>query len=243
MCGRFRLSRDGKAIVEDFALEEVGLELDVTEWSARYNIAPTEHVLVIRGDERRAVRRCTRMRWGLIPYWAKSVAVAVNSINARAETAASKPVFRDSMRARRCLIPADGFYEWARLGPKQRQPYHFGMVNESTFAFAGLWDRWRDAAGREVLSCAILTTKANRLMAEVHNRMPVILHPDRYDDWLDASARNPAGLADLLLPFPAESMKKYPVSARVNSVKNDDPLCSQQIQEPHVQIQPTLFGG
>ena len=236
MCGRYRLSRDGKQIVEDFAVE------DEIEWSPRYNIAPTDPVPVIRQDRKKPVRHFTRMRWGLIPFWAKDIAIGVKTINGMSETAASKPAFRESMQTRRCLIPADGFYEWARIGPKEKQPYNFGMADDSIFAFAGLWDRWRDAAGKEVLSCTILTTRPNVLVAEVHNRMPAILRREDYDLWLDPGITDPAKVADLLAPFDARGMKKYPVSTRVNSVKNDDPECAQEIQLA-AEAQRGLFAG
>jgi putative SOS response-associated peptidase YedK len=235
MCGRFRLSQDGKQIIEDFSLE------GEVEWAPRYNIAPTDPVPTIRQDPKNPVRDFALMRWGLIPFWAKDPAIGVKTINAMSETAASKPAFRESMRTRRCLVLADGFYEWARIGPKEKQPYNFGMADGSIFAFAGLWDRWRDAAGNKVLSCTILTTRPNALVAEVHNRMPAILRREDYDVWLDPGITDPARVADLLLPFDARQMKKYPVSQRVNSVKNDDPECAREIQLAAPQAQPGLF--
>jgi len=145
------------------------------------------------------------------------------------ETAATKPAFRESMQNRRCLIPADGFYEWAKIGKKEKQPYNFSMANDSIFAFAGLWDRWKDPDGKQILSCTILTTKPNPLVADIHDRMPAILRPDDYDLWLDPGITDPARIADLLAPFDAQLMKKYPVSTRVNSVKNDDAECAKAI--------------
>jgi putative SOS response-associated peptidase YedK len=236
MCGRYRLSRHGKEIIDDFAVE------DPVEWSPRYNIAPTDMVPTIRQDRKNPVRHFTLMRWGLIPFWAKDCAIGLRTINAMSETAASKPAFREPMQSRRCLIPTDGFYEWAKIGPKEKQPYNFGMANDSIFAFAGLWDRWRDPAGREVLSCTILTTKPNILVADIHNRMPAILRPDDYDTWLDPGITDPARLTDVLRSFPAEHMKKYAVSTRVNSVKNDDAQCAQEIQLSTAIDQRGLFG-
>jgi putative SOS response-associated peptidase YedK len=210
MCGRYRLSRRGKGVAEEFAIEE-----DV-EWSPRYNIAPTDQVPTVRQDAKKPVRHLTLMRWGLIPFWAKDQSIGVRTINGMSETAASKPAFRESMRSRRCLIPADGFYEWAKLGPKEKQPYNFGMADDSIFAFAGLWDRWRDPAGKEILSFTILTTKPNSLVSAIHDRMPAILHRGDYDLWLDPGVKDPARVIDLLSPFEAQRMKKYPVSNRVN---------------------------
>lgn len=148
------------------------------------------------------------------------------------ETAAEKPAFRDAMKWRRCLIPADGFYEWKRLGSKEKQPYNFGMADDSSLAFAGLWERWRDQDNNSIETCTILTTKPNSLVAYVHDRMPAILRPEDYDLWLDPGVVDPARVSDCLQPFDARLMKKYPVSTRVNSPENDDPLCAQEIASP-----------
>lgn len=235
MCGRYRLSRDGKLIVEDFALE------GEVEWSPRYNIAPTDPAPVIRQDPKEPARNVTLMRWGLIPFWAKDPSIGAKTINGMSETAATKPAFREAMQKRRCLVPADGFYEWARTGPKEKQPYNFGMADGALFAFAGLWDRWRDASGNKILSFTILTTRPNALVANIHDRMPAILRREDYEIWLDPGIANPAKVADLLAPFDARQMRKYPVSSRVNSVKNDDPQCAQEIQLPIAHTQPGLF--
>ena|SRR5579883_2910517 len=232
MCGRYRLSRQGKEIVEEFAVD------GEVEWSPRYNIAPSDIVPIICQDRHHPVRKFQRAHWGLIPSWAKDPSISLRTINAVSETAASKPAFRESMQIRRCLIPADGFYEWAKLGPKEKQPYNFGMIDDSMFAFAGLWDRWRNPAGQEILSCTILTTKPNPLVAQVHDRMPAILHPDDYDLWLDPGIKDPAIVTEALRPFEAQRMKKYPVGTRVNSVKNDDPECAREISH----VQSGLFG-
>jgi putative SOS response-associated peptidase YedK len=236
MCGRYRLSRDGNQIIEDFAVDG---EL---EWSPRYNIAPTDLVPVIRQDAKRPVRSGELMRWGLIPYWAKEASIGLKTINGMAETAAIKPAFRQSMQFRRCLIPADGFYEWARSGAKAKQPYNFGMADDSMFAFAGLWDRWKDPSGDAILSFTILTTRPNALVADIHNRMPAILQRDQYDSWLDPGITDPDKVADLLAPFDPRKMRKYPVSQLVNSVKNDDAQCAQEIQLA-ATAQPGLFGS
>jgi len=234
MCGRYRLTKDGKVIVQDFAVD------GEVEWAPRYNIAPTDPVPAVRQDRRNPVRNCMLMRWGLIPFWAKDISIGAKTINGVSETAATKPAFRESMQRRRCLIPADGFYEWARSG-KEKQPYNFGMADDSLFAFAGLWDRWRDGAGKEILSCTILTTRPNALVADIHNRMPAILRREDYDLWLDPGITDPARVADLLAPFDPRWMRRYPVSQRVNSVKNDDPECAKEIRLAG-EAQRGLFG-
>lgn len=237
MCGRFRLSRHGKQVAEEFAIEE-----DV-EWNPRYNVAPSDAVPTVVQDIGRPVRHFALMRWGMIPFWAKDPAVGFKMINGVSETAATKPAFREPMRLRRCLIISDGFYEWKRIGPKEKQPYNCGMADDSMFAFAGLWDRWKDTAGKQVLSCTILTTPPNALVADVHNRMPAILRPDDYDLWLDPGVTDPARIADLLKSFDARLMKRYPVSRRVNSVKNDDAECAQEIELTEAETQRGLFMG
>src|SRR5215472_15031159 len=235
MCGRFRLSRDGRQIVQDFAVE------GEIEWRPRYNIAPTDLVPTIRQDPSRPVRIVALARWGLIPYWAKDAKIAYTTINAMSETASSKPAFSEAMKRRRCLIPADAFYEWRKLGPKQKQPYSFAMADDSVFAFAGLWERWKNANNEIVESCTILTTTPNALVSDIHNRMPAILRAQDYDLWLDPGIREPARVADLLVPFDARLMKKYPVSTRVNSVKNDDPECAREVTLPE-SVGSSLFG-
>ena len=148
-------------------------------------------------------------------------------INAVSETVIEKPAFREAIRRRRCLIPADGFYEWQKLSAKEKQPYNVGMQDGSIFAMAGLWDRWKDPSGSYLESCSVLTTHANPLLKEIHERMPVILKPEEYDQWLDPGITDPARIADLLKPLDAHLMRKYAVSTRVNSVKNDDPACAK----------------
>jgi putative SOS response-associated peptidase YedK len=168
------------------------------------------------------------MRWGLIPAWAKDAASSYKMINARSETAAARPAFREAMRRRRCLIPADGFYEWKRAG-KEKLPYCFTLAGDAVFAFAGLWERWKNPLGEMVESCAILTTTANEIMRDVHDRMPVILAPDAYNRWLDPSFTRVEELQPLLQPY-AGSMRRYRVSQRVNQVKYDDPECAAEVE-------------
>jgi len=164
----------------------------------------------------------------MIPYWAKDMSIGAKAINAVCETAAEKPVFRESMKKRRCLIPADGFYEWKKIGSKIKQAYNIGMADDGLFAFAGLWDRWKDPAGKVIESCTILTTDANALLKNIHDRMPVILQPDDYNPWLDPGVTDPAKVSDLFRPFNARLMRVYPVSSTVNKVGNDGPECAEE---------------
>jgi putative SOS response-associated peptidase YedK len=194
-----------------------------------WNIAPTQQIAAIRQHRSEPKRTFGLIRWGLIPFWAKEPSISQKTINAMSETAAERPAFRDAMRWRRCLIPADGFYEWKRSGPKEKQPYNFGMADDSGFAFAGLWERWRGEDNKVIETCTILTTKPNSLVADVHDRMPVILSAEDYDLWLDPGVTAPSRVTGCLQPFNARLMKKYPVSTRVNSPDNDDPACAEEI--------------
>ena len=169
------------------------------------------------------------MRWGLIPHWAKDPSIAANTINAKSETAATKPAFRDPLKFRRCLIPADGFYEWNKTGTS-KQPYCFEVSGGELFAFAGLWDGWKDASGKWVKTCSILTTTPNAVTSPVHDRMPAILGPDSYDLWLDPRMTDVQVISEGLKPYDAQLMRRYPVSSRINRVSNDDPECSQPVE-------------
>jgi putative SOS response-associated peptidase YedK len=229
MCGRYRLSRRAQVLRDHF-----GVETEV-DWSPRYNIAPTQPVATIHQHRSQPKREFSLMRWGLIPYWSKDAGIGARMINARAETVASKAAFREPLLHRRCLMPADGFYEWKRDG-RNKQPYCFATSDDSLFAFAGLWDRWRAPDGTIVKSCTILTTTPNALMADVHDRMPVILPAGEYDLWLDPGFHNEATLCDLLKAFDSSAMRRYPVSARVNNVENDEPDCSAPLD---LAVSPT----
>jgi putative SOS response-associated peptidase YedK len=229
MCGRYRLSRRKQIIEEHF---------DSTpwddDWNPRFNIAPTQPVSVICQNPKEPIRQLSLMRWGLIPAWAKDSSAAARMINARAETASTKPAFRDALKSRRCLIPADGFYEWSRAG-KAKQPFCFEVNDGELFAFAGLWDRWKDPNGGWVKTCSILTTTPNAVTATVHDRMPVILDPDDCDLWLDPGRTNVAAASELLKPYDARLMRCYPVSTRINSVVNDDEECSVPVELAEIQ--------
>ena len=208
------------------------------DWKPHYNIAPTQFVPVVRQHPKEPIRQLSLMGWGLIPSWARKPSIAANTINAKSETAATKPAFRDSLRFRRCLIPADGFYEWQRT-EKTKQPFCFEVNDGGLFAFAGVWDGWKDSKGRWIKTCSILTTTPNAVTAAVHDRMPVILDPDSYHVWLDPGIQNATAISDLLRPYDADNMRCYPVSTRINHVANDDEDCSRPVS--HVQSQSKLF--
>jgi putative SOS response-associated peptidase YedK len=216
MCGRYTL----KTPVEKLA-EEFGFDASSVELPPNYNVAPTRQVAAVL--EESGERRLEVLRWGLIPSWADDPGIGSRMINARAETAPEKPSFRRAFRERRALIPADGFYEWKRTNGA-KQPYYIHMKEERPFAFAGLWESWKDDGGPEIRSCTILTTKPNALLGEIHDRMPVILPAGSYDVWLDPEADRDE-LYGLLAPYPEDEMEAYPVSRFVNSPSNNDPRC------------------
>ena len=225
MCGRYRLSRRKEVLAEYF-----GADFADMDWEPRYNIAPTQPVPVLRRDQQGTLR-ASLMQWGLIPSWAGDPSVGDRTINAKAETAASKPSFREPLQRKRCLIPADAFFEWKRVG-KAKHPFCFEVGDGAIFAFAGLWDSWRGRDGQSVESCTILTTTPNELLADVHDRMPVILAPEHHDHWLDPGMQDAAAAVALLKPFRSGLMRRYSVSTRVNFVANDDPDCSAPVDLP-----------
>jgi len=224
MCGRYRLSRRKQLLEEHFTTDPWA-----DDWEPRYNIAPTQPVPVIRQDPKLPVRHLSLIRWGLIPSWAKDASGAAKMINARSETAANLPAFRDALRLRRCLVPADGFYEWQKT-PHGKQPFCFEVNNGQLFAFAGLWDRWRDSTGNVLETCSILTTTPNEVASAIHDRMPVIVDPDAYDLWLDPGMKDTRVASDMLRPYDAKRMLCYPVSTRVNHAAIDDRECSQRVE-------------
>jgi len=233
MCGRFRLTRSQKYLEEHFlAYGEVA--------RPRYNIAPSQPVTTIRQDASKPVRTLSTMRWGLVPSWAKDMSMGYKTINARAETVATTASFREPFKSQRCLIPADGFYEWQRNG-KGKQPYCFEVHDSEVFAFAGLWDKWKNPEGEIIESCTILTTTPNALLSDIHDRMPVILRADNYDLWLDPGFRNTGTVSAMLIPFDPTVMRRYPVSTRINSVENDDADCARPTQDEVSPTQARLF--
>ena len=224
MCGRFTLRAPASVVAAQFGLFEM------PPFTPRFNIAPTQPVAVVRCAPSAAEteRELVWLRWGLIPGWAKDPAIGNKMINARSETVAEKPAFRAGFRRRRCLVVADGFYEWAR-GGKPRQPYFIRMRDDRPFAFAGLWESWQSADEGPIESCTLLTTEPNELLEPIHNRMPVILGEGDYGQWLDPALQRPDALKPLLRSFPADGMTAEKVSTHVNSPAHDDARCIEGV--------------
>jgi putative SOS response-associated peptidase YedK len=244
MCGRFTLTAPRRALKDVFPL------FDVPDLPPRYNVAPSQPILALRCSAESG-NEAVWLRWGLIPHWADDPAAGNRLINARCESAAQKPAFRSSFRRRRCLVPADGFFEWRKANvesaetvrqgtlfgdeniPQRRripgrgvtkQPYYIRLRDGRPFAFAGLWESWAKQ-GERIESCTILTTDANDLVRPLHDRMPVILRPEHYALWLDPANDNVDSLQPLLAPYPADQMMTYPVSTHINDPKHDDVSC------------------
>jgi len=211
MCGRYVLASPGELIAEHFALSEV------PAYPPRYNIAPTMDALVVR-ETPAGERAAVMLRWGLVPAWAKDPAIGSRMFNARAEGVADKPAFRAAFRRRRCLVPADGFYEWQPVAGGRKQPYFIRLASGAPLALAGLWEQWRGPDGDAIATFTIVTTAANEGMRAFHDRMPVLVAPADHDEWL--SSPNPSAL---LAPWAGEPFEIRPVSTRVNSARNDSP--------------------
>jgi putative SOS response-associated peptidase YedK len=225
MCGRFKLTIPFSEIVRLYNLTFSGVNL-----KPRYNIAPSQDVLAVRSHPKTHERTGDVLRWGLIPFWAKDAKIGYSMINAKAETVAEKPAFREAFKSRRCILPADGFYEWQKLGAKANQPYLIQMKDRSLFGFAGLWERWKDkASGETIQSCTIITTEPNELCAPIYNRMPVILDPKNYGAWLGETTASRDELLALLRPYPTEKMEAYKIGPRIGNVKNDDAALIERI--------------
>jgi putative SOS response-associated peptidase YedK len=218
MCGRFELHTNPAAIALAFGLPHA------PDLQPRYNVAPTQLIPVVRQNAA-GERELVQVRWGLVPRWAKDPSVGVRMINARAETVADKPAFRNAFQRHRCLVPADGFYEW-RTGPTGKQPMRIARVDGQPFGMAGLYERWRSPDGEVLDTCTILTTHANALLATLHERMPVIVPPLQYARWLDAAN---VEVADLFAPCADVDLMFHPVSTRVNAVRNDDVALIEEI--------------
>lgn len=226
MCGRYTITSPAKVIAEVLGIDE---PIDL---APRYNVCPGQDVPVVRvrrGEEKRSL---DLLRWGLVPWFAKEPGPAARMINARAETAATSPAFRDALRERRCLVPADGFYEWqAQGGPRgPKQAFWLHRPDGKPFAFAGLWERWKGKDGTRIESCTILTTAPNELVRPIHDRMPVILPPDAFDLWLDRDVHDVERLRPLLAPLPASELVATPVSSWVNDPRHDDPQCIVEVK-------------
>jgi len=222
MCGRFTLTKD----VADFATQ-LGLEYDPAKHNPRFNICPSQPVIVILNDEGQP--EITTAKWGLIPSWSKDPAIGNKLANARAEGITEKPSFRTPFKRKRCLVLSDGFYEWRQTKPKA--PFYFRMKNKAVFAFAGLWDAWRDPSGEEMRTCCLITTTPNSVVAKVHHRMPVILEETNYRLWLSEEEQSVEQLLKLLQPYPAEKMEGYEISTYVNKPENSGPQCIVPIAE------------
>ncbi|MBI3159185.1 MAG: SOS response-associated peptidase [Chloroflexi bacterium] len=215
MCGRFTLTVDADTIHDAFPWLEVPGNL-----TPRYNIAPTQPVAVVPNNGQ---NRLDAFVWGLIPAWAKDPSIGNKLINARGETLAEKPSFRGAYKRRRCLVLADGFYEWVKQPGRAKTPHYIQLESKEPFAFAGLWELWHAPDGSEVYSTTIITTEPNEMIGRLHNRMPVILPPAAYEQWLDPAEQTADKLQPLLRPYPAGEMMHYPVSTLVNSPFNDVP--------------------
>ncbi|MCS7197202.1 MAG: SOS response-associated peptidase [Candidatus Bipolaricaulota bacterium] len=217
MCGRFALTLSADQIEARFGLPPPA------QYKPRYNIAPMQEILALLSDAQG--RRLEHLRWGLIPHWAKDPTIAQKLINARAETLWEKPSFRDAVRRRRCLIIADGFYEWRQTPQGKKTPVYVRLKSREPFGFAGLWESWNSPDGQTLKTCTIITTEPNELLKPIHNRMPVIV-PKEYEElWLDPSPRARAELERVLRPYRAEELELFDVSAAVNSPRNDGPEC------------------
>lgn len=222
MCGRYTLSTPTDLLSDLFELETTVIV------TPRFNIAPTQEAPVIRLDSSGETRKLDLLKWGLVPFWAKEPSIGNRMINARAETVSEKPAYRVSFRKRRCLILADGFYEWqATSGPKQ--PFFFHRGDGYPFAMAGLWDRWDKGQDSVLETFTILTTSANEVVAPVHKRMPVILEESVLDEWLDPERQDTESLSEMLLPAPPEILESFPVSTYVNNPANEGPQCVEPI--------------
>ncbi len=219
MCGRMTFTIELSELAGVFPW----LVIPDVRVAPRYNVSPTQPVPVIANDGQ---QRLDFFTWGLIPSWAKDPKMGSRMINARAETVAEKPAYRAAYRRRRCLILADGFYEWRKEpGSSGKTPMYIRLKSGDPFALAGLWERWQSPHGDEILSCTIITTTPNSLLATIHDRMPVILPPDAYDEWLDPGEKQPQALNHLLKPYPPGEMEAYAVTPLVNSPTNDSPEC------------------
>jgi putative SOS response-associated peptidase YedK len=236
MCGRFARRSTQEVLADWF-----GVELEDMPWFApSFNVAPQSVQPVVRLNRDSGDREFALLRWGLVPFWAKHAKFGYSTINARAEEAASKPAFREALKKRRCLVPADAFYEWMKPNAKLKIPYAIALTSGEPCALAGLWESWRPAEGPSIETFTILTTDPNEVTEPFHNRMPVILEPKDYDRWLEPGdpARPPI---DLLRPYPADRMRAWPVSARVGNVRNNDPALLEPVTPADSAGSPSLF--
>jgi putative SOS response-associated peptidase YedK len=228
MCGRFNLRTPAAQLAAFFDIVfDPPLQAAL---APRFNIAPSQPVLIVRGQAGR--NAATLVCWGLVPGWAKDPAIGNRMINARGETVAEKPSFRAAFRHRRCLVPATGFYEWQRIGGQHKQPWHIHHPDNRPLAFAGIWENWEGPDGSSLQTCAIITTEANSRMAPIHHRMPVILRPDDFATWLDPRSDHHDQLESLLVPCPDETLVTSPIDTWVNRPANEGPDCLRPASNP-----------
>lgn len=224
MCGRFTIVFEPELLIRRFGVNEIPFE-----WRALFNAAPGQKIPAIIED--RGERRLGQLKWGLVPFWAKDEKIGYKMINAKSETIQEKPAFKNLFARKRCIIPADGFYEWKKVG-KAKQPMRIMMKSGEPFAFAGLFDSWTSPEGEKVHTCTIITTQPNGVVSDIHDRMPVILREQDEHLWLDRDQFDADMLQSLLLPYDESKMRAYPVSAMVGSPKNDNAECIKEISDP-----------
>jgi len=229
MCGRYGRRGDKQRIAEWMQAHDIGV-FDDSYFAPSFNVAPQSLQPIVRLDAETGRRELTIMRWGLVPFWAKDAKIAYSTINAKAETVSTSPTFREALKRRRCLVPADLFYEWKKVDAKTKQPYAIALKDGDLFAFAGLWEAWKDkATGETKETYTVITTDPNEMMEPLHNRMPVILALNDYERWM--APADPAQLpVDLLRPYPAEKMTAWKVSATVGNVRNNEPSLTERIE-------------
>jgi putative SOS response-associated peptidase YedK len=223
MCGRYSLATPAEQVAEHFGLAEV------PALSPRYNIAPAQSVSIVRRPEQGEAPILEFRRWGLIPAWAKDPGIGSRTINARVETAAEKPAFRAAFRRRRCLVPADGFYEW-KPHPKRRRPHHVRLASGELFGMAGLFESWKSPEGEIIETCTLLTTAAHPLLSPLHDRMPILVDSSRYRSWLDPELQDPDSILSLTRSSLSDRLVFHPVDLRVNDPRNDDPACIEPVE-------------
>jgi putative SOS response-associated peptidase YedK len=235
MCGRYARKSAQELLAEWFEMD-----LEQMRWAPTWNAPPQSFQPVVRLNPETGIREAPQLRWGLVPSWAKDARIGLNTINARAEEAAAKPAFRSALKKRRCLVPADAYYEWQQTGPKTKQPYAIALTSGEPIAFAGLWESWCDSSGTALETFTILTTAANEQLAAIHDRMPVIVERKDYDRWLNADDKATPPV-DLLQPYAANQVRAWPVSNRVGNIRNNDASLLDLVDTQDEPVQGLLF--